>query len=290
VHGARIMPSDSLALYMRRATRLVTRQPLMMLGSVILALVALAAVSPATLGTHSPFAVNVDERFVPPSRAHLFGTDELGRDIFSRVVYGVRLSLGSGLGVVTLAVLLGTFLGLLVGFRGGRIDLIVMRIADIFIAFPNLIMAMAIVAFLGRNLTNAMFALAITWWPQYARLARGQVLSIRSLPFVEAARAVGAAERHILRRHVLPNILSPVLVKGTLDVGLAVLLTASLSFLGLGAQPPSPELGAMVTAGRVHLLTSWWYASMPGLAIFVIVLSLNLVGDGIRDLIDPSLR
>lgn len=274
----------------RRVGRFVARFPLTVLGGIALSAVVIMALLPSAFATHSPFAVSVDEKLLPPSKTHVFGTDELGRDVYSRVVHGARLSLGSGVGVVGLAVLGGASIGLIAGFRAGRTDLVLMRVADVFIAFPGLIMAMAIVAFLGRNLTNAMLALAITWWPQYARLARGQVLAIRALPFVEAARAVGATDRHVLMRHVLPNSMSPLLVKATLDVGLAVLLTASLSFLGLGAQPPSPELGAMVTAGRVYLLTSWWYATMPGLVIFAVVLSLNLVGDGIRDLLDPVLR
>ncbi|MGQ0572429.1 MAG: ABC transporter permease [Armatimonadota bacterium] len=273
-----------------RLKRLAARQPLTLLGSVILALIAMISLFPFMFATHLPLAIDADRGFLSPSWQHFFGTDELGRDIYSRVIYGVRLSLGSGLGVVLIAILIGTPLGLLSGFRGGKTDTTIMRVADLFIAFPSLIMAMAIVAFLGRNLTNAMLALSITWWPQYARLARGQTLAVREQPFVEAAHAVGARESHIVRRHILPNMFSPVLVKGTLDVGLAILYTASLSFLGLGAQPPSPELGAMVTAGRVHLLTSWWYATMPGLMIFIIVLPLNLVGDGVRDLLDPVLR
>lgn len=278
------------ALLFSRVARFLSRHPLTAISSSALGIILAVALLPSLFATYLPLEMNVEEAFAPPSRAHFFGTDELGRDIYSRVIYGVRLSLGAGLGVVLLSLLIGTPVGIFTGFRGGRADTLLMRIADLFIAFPGLIMAMAIVAVLGRNLTNAMMALAITWWPQYARLARGQTLAITPLPFIEASRALGAGENHILRRHVLPNIGSPIVIKGTLDVGLAILLTSALSFLGLGAQPPSPELGAMVTAGRIHLLTAWWYATMPGLMIFAIVLSLNLFGDGLRDLLDPTLR
>lgn len=279
-----------MTIRLHRIARFIARHPLMVVGLVNLVPVALISAFPSLFATHSPTAVDVDGAFLSPSPVHFFGTDELGRDVFSRVIYGTRLSLGSGIGVVVLAVLIGLPIGLLAGFYGGRTDLAIMRLADIFIGFPSLIMAMAMVAFLGAGLPKAMLALAITWWSQYARLARAQTLAIRSLPYVEAARVVGASEARILRQHILPNVVSPILVQSTLDVGLAILLTASLSFLGLGAQPPSPELGAMVTAGRVYLLTSWWYATMPGLMIFVIVLSLNLVGDGIRDALDPVMR
>lgn len=273
-----------------RASTLISRHPLTALSSAALTVIMAVALFPSVFSTHLPLEVDVEKAFLPPSREHWFGTDELGRDIYSRIIHGVRLSLTAGVGVVLLALIVGTPFGIVAGFRGGTSDTIIMRIADLFIAFPGLIMAMAIVAVLGRNLTNAMMALAITWWPQYARLARGQTIAIVPLPFIEASRALGGGERHILRRHVLPNIMSPVIVKATLDIGLAILLTSALSFLGLGAQPPSPELGAMVTAGRVHLLTAWWYATMPGLVIFGIVLSFNLLGDGLRDLLDPTLR
>lgn len=273
-----------------RAARFLARHPLTVASSVVLLIILVMALAPTYFATHLPLAMNADESFQPPSRRHYFGTDELGRDIYSRVIHGTRLTLGAGLGVVLLSVIVGTSLGLVAGFWGGKTDIITMQVADLFMAFPGLILAMAIVAFLGRNLTNAMTALAVTWWPQYARLARGQVLAVRSLPFIEAARAMGAADGRILRRHVLPSVSSPILIKATLDVGLAILLTSGLSFLGLGAQPPSPELGNMVTAGRIHLLTAWWYATMPGFMIFAIVLSLNLLGDGIRDLLDPTLR
>lgn len=273
-----------------RVRRLLVQQPLAIMGGVVLLLFVVISALPGLFATHSPFDVAVDEAMQPPSRRHWFGTDELGRDVYSRVIHGTRLSLGSGIGVVLTALVIGTALGLIAGYRGGRVDLVSMRIADVFIAFPNIIVAMAIVAFVGRNLQNAMFALAVSWWPQFARLARGQTIALLHQPYVEAARAVGASDRHILVRHILPNIFAPILVKGTLDVGFAILLTASLSFLGLGAQPPSPELGAMVTVGREYILTAWWYATLPGFVIFALVLSFNVVGDGVRDLMDPVLR
>jgi peptide/nickel transport system permease protein len=245
---------------------------------------------PSLFATHDPFIISAGEIHAPPSSENWFGTDELGRDVYSRVIYGVRISLGSGLFVVLGALVIGAVVGTYAGYRGGGIDNALMRIADVFLAFPGLVMAMAFVAALGPGLRNAMLALIIIWWPQYARLVRGQVLVLKEFPYVEAARATGARDIRILVRHMLPNFFAPLFVKGTLDVGHAILLTAGLSFLGLGAQPPTPELGAMVTTGRLHILTSWWYSTFPGLAIFIAVLAVNLVGDGLRDLLDPTLR
>ncbi|MBI4277947.1 MAG: ABC transporter permease [Armatimonadetes bacterium] len=273
-----------------RARRVVRRHPLAVFGGLVLGVLVAVVLLPGVFATHDPFALRAEDKHLPPSRAHWFGTDELGRDIYSRVVYGTRLSLLSALGVVALSSVSGTLLGVVAGYQAGVFDMVAMRLADIFISFPALIMAMAIVSFFGPTLVNAMLAIACIWWPQYARLVRGQVLSVREHPYIEAAVSTGASRARILLRHILPNSFVPVFIKATLDFGYAILLTASLSFLGLGAQPPSPELGALVTAGRVYLLTSWWYATFPGLVIFLAVLGLNLVGDGVRDLLDPALR
>lgn len=261
-----------------------------MVGVAMLVLLTAAALFPQLFASHDPYAINANIRLLPPSSDHLFGTDELGRDVYSRVIHGIGISLGSALLVVSVSSVAGTLVGLMAGYFGGLADDAAMRVADVFIAFPALIMAMGIVSFIGPGLTNAMLALMVIWWPQYARLARGQVVSEKVKLYVDAARTIGCTDMRILLRHILPNSWVPLLIKGTLDIGVAVLLTASLSFLGLGAKPPTPELGALVTQGREHLLNAWWYSTFPGLAMFLAVFSFNLVGDGLRDTLDPALR
>jgi peptide/nickel transport system permease protein len=268
----------------------VRRQPLAAGAFVVLALLVLISALPGVFATHDPLAQQVGNRLAPPSPEHFFGTDELGRDIYSRVVHGTGLTLASGFGVVAVATVVGTLLGLVAGYRGGLADSVVMRLSDVFLSFPALVVAMAIVATFGRNLLNAMFALALIWWPQYSRLLRGQVLAVKEMPYIEAARATGVGDIRMMFRHVLPNCLVPILVRASIDFSTAILLTSSLSFLGVGAQPPSPELGAMVAGGRQFLLTHWWYATFPSFMIFISVLALNLVSDGVRDLLDPTLR
>jgi len=259
------------------------------LGALILLALAVVALFPGLVARHDPYAIDADRRLEPPSAAHPFGTDELGRDVWSRVAHGTRLSLGSALLVVAVSGSAGTALGLGAGYFGGRAGEVVMRVADVFIAFPALIIAMGITAFLGPGLTHAILAVMVIWWPQYARLARGQVLAETVKAYVEAARALGLSDLAILARHVLPNAWVPLAIKATMDVGLALLLTASLSFLGLGVKPPTPELGSLVTQGREHLLGAWWYTTFPGLVIFLTVLACNLLGDSLRDALDPVL-
>jgi peptide/nickel transport system permease protein len=266
------------------------RQPLATLGALILVFFILVSLFPDVFATKDPLLQEVEVTLQGPSAAHPFGTDELGRDIYSRVVFGTGLTIFSGFIVVFIATVVGTALGLLAGYRGGFLDGLVMRLSDMFLAFPGLVVAIAVVSFVGPSLLNAMLATALIWWPQYSRLVRGQVLSVKEFPYVEATRSVGSGELRILTRHILPNVAAPIVVKATLDFGAAMLVTASLSFLGVGAQPPSPELGAMVSSGRVYLLTAWWYTTFPSLVIFLAVLSLNLVGDGVRDVLDPTLR
>lgn len=273
---------------MRRITRRIS--PLGWI-SLAVALIAIAmSLVPKLFATDDPFTINVVSRLKPPSTEAWFGTDELGRDLYSRTVHGIRLSLGSALGVVLLTALVGIPIGILAGYTRGWVDSVLMRIADMFIAFPSLIMAMAIVTVIGPGLTNAMLALALVWWPQYARLARGQVLQLREMPYVEAAGALGAGPTRIMGRHLLPNSLTPLAVKMSLDVSVAILATASFSFLGLGAAPPSPELGSLVTQGRNYFLQAWWYTTLPGAAILVISLAFNVIADDLRDILDPSLR
>jgi peptide/nickel transport system permease protein len=227
---------------------------------------------------------------MPPSKTHFFGTDTAGRDIFSRIVYGSRISIQVGVIVVSLAAILGSLIGIFSGYIGGKIDEIIMRITDVFFSIPYLILAMAISAALGPNLMNMMLSLSIVWWPVYARLARGQALLIRESTFIEAAKGLGAGNIRIILRHVLPNSFSPIIVQASLDFGNAILYAAALSFIGLGAQPPTPEWGAMIAMGRDYLRDSWWYPTFPGLAILITVIGFNLLGDGIRDIMDPRLK
>jgi peptide/nickel transport system permease protein len=226
----------------------------------------------------------------PPSWQFLFGTDELGRDVLSRVIHGARISLQIGIFTISIALALGTLVGITAGFYGGLVDGALMAVMEVLLAFPQILLAMAIVAMLGPNLTNAMIAVGLSAVPVYARTARGTTLSVRSMDFVEAARAVGAGDGRILLRHVLPNMISPVVVLATAGVGIAILIAAGLSYLGLGAQPPTPEWGAMLSESRAYLRNAWWMATFPGLAITVVVVSLNLCGDWLRDLLDPRLR
>src|SRR5690606_15210654 len=276
----------------RRAKGRALLRRLSPLGWASLVLVVLAvamALFPRLFATDDPFAIAMGQRLRPPSAEAWFGTDELGRDLYSRVVHGVRLSLGSALGVVLLTALVGIPIGILAGYLRGWFDTVLMRIADMFIAFPSLIMAMAIVTVLGPGLTNAMIALALVWWPQYARLARGQVLQLRETQYVEAAGALGATSGRIMTRPLLPNALTPPAVKMRLDVSVAILTSASFSFLGLRAAPPSPGLGSLVTQARNSSLQGWWYTTRPGAGILVVSLAFNVIADHLRDVLDPSL-
>lgn len=257
---------------------------------VLLLVLVTAAVAPSLFTSVDPVAPSIRERLRAPSITHPFGTDEFGRDVWSRVVHGTRYSLGAGLGTVLLALLLGGGVGLAAGAGGGRIDALLMRVVDVFLAFPYLALAIAVGAILGRSLEHAVVALAVAWWPQYARLMRGQVLALRSTEFVEAARGLGASGLRVALRHLLPNTVSALLVKASLDIGYAILAVAGLSFLGLGVAPPTPEWGALITTGRTYMLRAWWYLVFPGLAIFITVMSCNLLGDGLRDWLDPYLE
>jgi peptide/nickel transport system permease protein len=234
--------------------------------------------------------IHFDQKLLPPSADHLFGTDDYGRDIFSMVVYGSQTSLRICLLVVFIATIIGVILGGLAGYFGGALDEILMRITDVFLAIPYLILAMAVAAALGRSIDHIMEAMIITWWPTYARLIRGQVLAIREQQFVEAARSVGASNSRILFRHILPNSFAPLLVEITLDLGAVLLVAAGLSFIGLGASPGTAEWGLMISEGRTVMFHAWWYVTFPGLAILLVVLGFNLLGDGLRDVTDPKLR
>lgn len=276
---------------LRRWLRPLRRlSPLGIVAALTMAMALIVALAPGVFALYDPMALNMAERLEAPSLRHPFGTDELGRDLFSRAMYGVRLSLGAAVAVVLFSALIGVPFGLLSGFTGGRLDAVMMRVADILIAFPTLIMAMAIVTVLSPGLFNAMIALALVWWPQYARLVRGQAMQVREMPYIEAAIALGSGGGRILWRHMFPNTLSPILVKMSLDVSLAILATASFSFLGVGAAPPSPELGSLVTQGRNYFLEAWWYTTFPGAVILLLSLAFNVIADDLRDALDPSLR
>jgi len=259
----------------RRGTlRWLQPRPALAGSLLVIVLVAACMLHPGLFTHTNPYAVNLDRRLHPPGPQAWFGTDDFGRDLFSRVVYGARLSLGGALIVIAAAACIGTLLGAIAGFAGGHIDDLIMRTSDLMISLPLFIIAMAIVTVLGRGIANAVIAGTVIWWAQYARLVRGSVLRTAKRAYVEAAQAVGASPSRILVRHVLPNSVAPVIVKASLDVGQMLLVITGLSFLGLGAQPPTAEWGAMVTIGRKFLFDAWWYPTMPGLAIF---LTLSLI-------------
>ena len=224
----------------------------------------------------------------PPSLRHPFGTDQFGRDVLSRVFFGIRTSLFEGLAVVGLGVIIGVPLGIVAGYYGGAIDETIMRITDIFLAFPYLLLALIIVATLGPGLTNVIIALAVTWWPWYVRIARGQTVSLKSRPFVLSAKSVGVKSTRILIRHILPNSLSPVIIQSTLDFAGVILSAAGLSFLGLGVQEPMADLGLMISEGQSFMLYYWWVATFAGLTLFVLAIAFNLLGDSLRDYLDPK--
>lgn len=261
--------------------------PAAMTGLLILVLLIVVAAFAPQIATHDPTAQSLMRMLQAPSRANWFGTDELGRDIFSRVVYGARITLSIVLLVAAIAAPIGLAVGTAAGFMGGRIDRVLMRITDIALAFPRLILALAFVAAMRPSLENAVIAVAITAWPAYARLARAETLVIRRSDFVSAAWLSGASPWRIIWRHIVPLCLPSLLVRVTLDMAGVILIAAGLGFLGLGAQPPTPEWGAMLSNGRDFLLDAWWVATLPGAAIFVTSLGFNLLGDGLRDALDP---
>lgn len=274
----------------RRQLQRFRRNRLAVVGLVIvLILLGVAAIGPllAPYPADATGAVHISQRLKPPSRAHLFGTDDTGDDIFSRVVIGTRLSLGGGVIILVIAVLIGVPLGAVAGYFGGLANDAIMRLTDIFLTIPALILALAIASALGPSLRNAMVAIALVWWPGYCRLTQGQFMALRQQTYVESAKAIGVPHRGIIFRHILPNALTPIMVKMSMDVGFAILTAAGLSFIGVGAQPPQPEWGAMVSLGRKYLPDWWWYSTFPGLAIFFTVFAFNMLGDGLRDVFDP---
>jgi peptide/nickel transport system permease protein len=251
------------------------------LGFLIIALIG------PSLVDYEPAQIDFSSRLEPPSSEHPFGTDEMGRDLFYAVIAGARISLWVGVLILAIAGTSGTILGLVAGYFGGQVDSIVMRVSDVFLGFPSLILAMVVSVALGGGLVPAVIGVAVTWWPGYARMIRGPVLALKESPYIEAARNIGAHETRILSHHIFPGVLSPLLVKAAADFGYAILATASLSFIGLGARPPSPEWGRLIVGGRDYLLDYPWICTFPGIAIFVVVLGFNLLGDALRDWLDP---
>ena len=259
---------------------------------IIITLIVLAVLAPYVIPypSHISDEANVANKLLPPSREFLFGTDELGRDIFSRVIYGIRISLTTAILAVGLAIIIGVPLGAIAGTIGGWADEVIMRITDIFLSFPPLLLAIAIVSIVGSSLNNAIMAIALSWWPWYTRLVRGQAVSLKERKFIQAAEAIGTSKWKIIFSHVVPNTISPVIVQASMDMGGVILTIASLSFLGLGAQAPTPEWGLMINTSRNYFLNAWWYSIFPGLAIFITVLVFNLLGDGFREIMDPKTR
>ena len=258
-----------------------------LLGGIVVVVVALLAAAAPLVAPFDPIKVSASEALQAPSFAHPFGTDQFGRDVFTRVLYGGQLSLRIGLVSVGIASIFGIALGLLAGYFGGWLSSVIMRLVDMLLAFPGILLALGVVAILGPSLINVMIAVGIANIPHYTRLVRASVLSIKSSVYVDAARVIGCGDSRIMVQHILPNALASVIVMATLGVAGAILTGAGLSFLGLGVQPPTPEWGAMLSGGRDHLRNSWWITTFPGLAIMLTVLAINLLGDGLRDALDP---
>lgn len=273
-----------------RLARFVRSTPLAALGLLILLLLVVVALFAPYISPYDPTAIRLAEGLSGPSITHLLGQDKLGRDILSRIIYGARISLYVGVATVMLSAFVGTVVGAVSGYAGGVVDEVVMRLIDILLAFPGILLAVAVMAILGPSLNNIVIALTVLGWVGYARLVRGQVLALREFEFVLAARALGADARRIITRHLLPNVLGPVIVQATFGMAGAIVAEAGLSFLGLGTQPPTPSWGSMLNDGREFLLTTPHLTTFPGLAIMTVVLGLNFLGDGLRDILDPKSR
>ena len=270
--------------------RLLRRNPSAVAGFIVITAMVLMAFSAPYLAPYDPIRIDLKARLSPPSKDHIFGTDELGRDILSRIMYGARISLRIGVLVILISGGLGALIGGVSGYVGKGSDNIIMRIMDVILSFPPLVLAMALAAAMGPNLNNAILAVAFVMIPKFARMVRGEALVVKEKQFIAAARSSGAGSMWIIVHHVVPNCLSSVIVLATLILGETILIAASLSFIGLGAQPPSPEWGAMISVGRKFLMDQWWYATFPGLFILLTVIGFNIFGDALRDILDPRIR
>jgi peptide/nickel transport system permease protein len=277
----------------RRYARAFARSASSVAGLALVALfLVLAAIGPwiVPYPEDARGAVHLEKKLSSPSAAHWFGTDEVGNDVLTRVVLGARVSLEIGLVITLIGIAIGVPAGVIAGYVGGTVGEAIMRVTDMFLSVPSLVLALAVVGALGPGILNAVIAISLVWWPGYVRLVHGKTLALTHEVFVEAARAVGTGRARIVFLHILPNTLSPIIVKASMDMGTAILTAASLGFIGLGAQPPFPEWGAMISTGRNYLPTWWWYSAFPGLFIYLTVLGFNLLGDGLRDLLDPKSR
>jgi peptide/nickel transport system permease protein len=272
------------------AWRRFRRSPGAIAGAIVVGIILVAAILAPLVAPQDPLAQTLANQSQPPSLHHLFGTDKLGRDLFSRVVYGARTSIAIGFVAVGVAITAGTLIGLVAGYSGGRVDGALMGAMDVMLAFPSIILAIGITTILGPSITNLMIAVGIVYVPQYARIARSSVLQVKEMEYIEAARAIGTRVPAILLRHILPNIVAPLLVQATLGIATAELEAAGLSYLGLGARPPAPEWGAMLNDARDYWVSAPWALIVPGVAITTLVLGFNLLGDGLRDALDPSAR
>ena len=271
---------------------LLARNKLSLLAFAIIILLVLSAIFAPVIVPYPEdvYSTHIEQKLEAPSSEHIMGTDELGRDVFSRLVYGARVSISTALIAVGVALVIGIPLGAIAGTFGGWVDNVIMRITDVFLSFPPLLLAIARVTLLGPGLTNAIIAIVVSWWPWYTRLVRGQAISIKERKFVQAAETIGTSKAKIIFSHIVPNCISPVIVQASMDIGGVIMTVASLSFLGLGAQQPQPEWGLMISVGRASFPDKWWCCIFPGIAIFLTVLSFNLLGDAIREILDPKTR
>jgi peptide/nickel transport system permease protein len=275
---------------LKRTVSIVLSTPAGIVGLVIVVALLACVIFAPLLAPHDPFLVNIDHKLQPPNSAYLLGTDTVGRDVLSRIIYGARYSLAAGTIVVGIGVLLGSVIGLLAAYPKGRKGELLMRFTDIFLAFPTMLLAIALASTLGPSFLNSMVAISIVYWPKYARLVYGQALSIRETEYVKFAEVHKERAGRVRLRHIFPNCSSALVVQATLDFGDAILFFAALSFVGLGAQPPAPDWGAMLAFARSYMMLAWWTAVFPGVAIFITVLAFNLLGDSLRDALDPRLR
>jgi peptide/nickel transport system permease protein len=275
---------------LRSVPGVIRRNPLLAVGAAMCIAIFLVAVLAPLIATYpedAGSAVHPLQTLEPPSALHYFGTDQVGRDVFSRVVYGARISPVIAVLVLAISVAIGVPLGIAAGYFGGAVDEVISRVTDVFLAFPALLLALAFAAVMEPSITNTVIAISVTWWPWYTRIVRGQAASVTGRPFVESAKATGVPNRRILLRHVLPNSITPIIVQVSLDVGGVILTASALSFLGLGAQDPTPDWGLMVSQGQAFFTTQWWLVTFPGAAIFLTAVAFNLLGDGLRDVLDP---
>lgn len=275
---------------LKETGEIILKNKLTLVGFLIVALIVAIGVLSPLIAPYDPNLMNMPERLAAPSASHLFGTDEMGRDILSRIMYGARISIVVGVVIVLCSAAIGCFLGSLSGYAGGKIDQAVMAVTDMILAFPSMVLALALTAAMGPGLVNTMLAVIIVRIPMYTRLMRGQVLVQKEQQYVRAAKTFGERPFMIVLRHIVPNCLTPLMVQMTLGIGDAILIASSMSFIGLGAQPPTPEWGAMISTARIYAIDQWWYAAFPGLFILMTIMGFNLIGDGIRDILDPRSR